>query len=144
MQRDVYSPQPVSRSCNHVPHRLEHPTVDCSGAPRKNYLRYGVANPVLCRPECLNSCSSQREGGLETPTTDLILPTVNSSGLTHECYEKPFSPGGGIVCDPYSNAPGEWSATFAFLIIGVYNVGPIRAAQLHAADPTFVRQAHWP
>eukprot|EP00035_Acanthoeca_spectabilis_P037341 m.44736 g.44736 ORF g.44736 m.44736 type:complete len:177 (-) comp8565_c0_seq2:1473-2003(-) len=39
-------------------------------------------------------------------------------GLTHECYEKPFSPEGGIVCDPYSNAPGEWSATFAFLIIG--------------------------
>eukprot|EP00038_Savillea_parva_P030551 m.78536 g.78536 ORF g.78536 m.78536 type:complete len:177 (-) comp9222_c0_seq4:1532-2062(-) len=39
-------------------------------------------------------------------------------GLTHECYEKPFTAGNPVVCEAYTDPPGEWSATLAFLIIG--------------------------
>ena len=41
-----------------------------------------------------------------------------STGLTHECFEEPFSSSTELHCQAYSDPPGEWSATLAFIIMG--------------------------
>eukprot|EP00037_Helgoeca_nana_P008580 m.76380 g.76380 ORF g.76380 m.76380 type:complete len:177 (+) comp19030_c0_seq1:66-596(+) len=39
-------------------------------------------------------------------------------GLVQECYEEPFSTSGSVVCETYADPPGEWTATFVFLLVG--------------------------
>lgn len=118
-----------TRSCGNVCHCTEHPAVDCARTSRQGHVRYAHMRVCVC--VWLHGCIAYPNLRLPFCTSPVFVRymyrsharahvhNVPFAGLVQECYEEPFSTSGSVVCETYADPPGEWTATFVFLLVGM-------------------------